>query len=214
MLAVVLAGGDLELSTRVIAAVARADLIIAADSGLRHAAALGCQVHIAVGDFDSSAVPLAESVEVVRFESVKDQTDTHLAVREAVRRGAAEVTLLGALRGARWDHALANVDLLGAAEFRQIRLRAVDGADELRIVRSAATIEGRTGDIVTLLAVTARADGVTTRGLRYPLHGETLRRGDTRGVSNELLQSQAEVRLERGLLLLVHREGGDPNRLW
>jgi thiamine pyrophosphokinase len=213
MLAVVLSGGELALSRRVQAVVGGADLIIAADSGMRHAAALECGVHIAVGDFDSSPAPADGAVQVVRFETAKDQTDTHLAVREAVQRGATPVVLLGALRGARWDHAAANLALLGADEFAGLRLRAIDGPDELEVVRASAVVGGIAGDLVTLLAVTDRAEGVRTNGLRYPLRGEALLRGDTRGVSNELIAREATIELDRGLLLLVHRSGSDPNRL-
>ncbi|HZQ37643.1 MAG TPA: hypothetical protein VFD32_17050, partial [Dehalococcoidia bacterium] len=87
------------------------------------------------------------------------------------------------------------------------------GADELRAVRGAAEIEGSPGDLVTLLAQTERAGGVTTEGLAYPLHEATLYRGDSRGVSNLLQGRHGGVRLRRGVLLLIHRTGGDPNAI-
>jgi thiamine pyrophosphokinase len=44
---------------------------------------------------------------------------------------------------------------------------------------------------------------VRTEGLRYPLHGEDLAPGDSRGVSNVFLGPEAEVTLRRGVLLAV-----------
>lgn len=212
MLAVVLAGGELAPGPRVEAALRRADLVIAADSGARHAAALGCTIDVLIGDFDSWAPEAGRAGSLLSFPADKDLTDTHLAVREAVRRGATEIALLAAMRGPRLDHALANAALLAAPEFRGVDLRALDGPDELRCVRSFAAISGRPGDLVSLLPVTARTAGITTSGLRYVLSGGVLRRGETRGVSNELVDGEATVRVERGTLLLVHRLGGDPNR--
>ncbi|HZQ36803.1 MAG TPA: thiamine diphosphokinase, partial [Dehalococcoidia bacterium] len=124
MNAVVVAGGELLLSDRVRAAVAAADLVIAADSGARHLAALGRAADLLLGDFDSFDPAFAgEAAEIVRFPTAKDQTDLHLAVREAVRRGATRVTLLAAMRGPRLDHGAANLQLLSAQEFGRIDLR-------------------------------------------------------------------------------------------
>jgi thiamine pyrophosphokinase len=56
---------------------------------------------------------------------------------------------------------------------------------------------------VSLIATHGDACGVTTDGLLYPLRGETLAAGSTRGVSNEMVASHAVVALERGVLLVV-----------
>ena len=47
------------------------------------------------------------------------------------------------------------------------------------------------------------ATGVTTSGLKWPLRDERLELGTSRGVSNELVRSPAEVRLTTGSLLLI-----------
>jgi thiamine pyrophosphokinase len=212
--AIVVGGGELVLSARVLAAAASAELVIAADSGLRHLAALGRNADVAVGDFDSHPRPDdGDGAEIIVHPVAKDDTDLALALREAVQRGADRVTLLAALRGARLDHGAANLLLLSAHEFRHCDLRAVDGDDELRVVRSSASLDGRAGDLVTLLALTARCSGVTTQGLTYPLAAATLYRGSTRGVSNVLAAANGAVSLKAGVLLLVHRHGGDPNAL-
>jgi len=72
-------------------------------------------------------------------------------------------------------------------------------------------ISGTAGDFVSLFPLGATVDGVSTTGLRFPLHGETLSLGPSRGLSNELLASTASVRTQRGCLLIVHtrRAGSD-----
>ena len=60
---------------------------------------------------------------------------------------------------------------------------------------------------MSLFPLGAAAEGVTTSGLRFPLRGETLLLGPSRGLSNELLGTQAEVGAARGCLLVVHTTG-------
>lgn len=214
MNAIVVAGGELLLSARALAAARAADLVIAADGGLRHMAALGRTAQVALGDFDSHQRPSdGDGIEIITHPIAKDDTDLALGVREAVRRGATHVTLIAALRGPRLDHGAANLLLLSAGEFREVDLRAIDGEDELRAVRSSASFTGRPGDLLTLLALTARCSGVNTHGLHYQLDAATLYRGSTRGVSNVLIGTSGGVALRQGLLLLIHRDGGDPNAL-
>ena len=67
----------------------------------------------------------------------------------------------------------------------------------------SAEVRGRSGDTVSLIPLVGDALGVRTTGLEYPLSGETLVFGATRGVSNLLLGETALVSLESGLLLCV-----------
>ena len=70
-------------------------------------------------------------------------------------------------------------------------------------IHDQADLRGRPGDLCSLLAVGGEAVGVTTDGLRFPLRGEALRPGSTRGVSNELTGSVATVTVEGGTLLAL-----------
>ena len=76
---------------------------------------------------------------------------------------------------------------------------------EIRLIRGGETLKvyGRAGDTVSLIPLCGDAHGVTTEGLEYPLHSETLLFGATRGISNVLLGEMAAVTLEEGLLLCV-----------
>ena len=49
----------------------------------------------------------------------KDDTDTEYAIREAIRRGAMEIVVIGAT-GTRIDHVLGNISLLGIGLEEQI----------------------------------------------------------------------------------------------
>jgi thiamine pyrophosphokinase len=59
------------------------------------------------------------------------------------------------------------------------------------------------GDTVSLIAMSPVAEGVSTTGLEYPLSGDDLYFGSTRGVSNVQVAPQARVTLRSGVLLCV-----------
>ena len=75
----------------------------------------------------------------------------------------------------------------------------------MRLASSAARARstGAPGDLLSLLPVHGAAEGVTTEGLEYPLRGETLPPGTSRGVSNVFAASEARITVERGCLLAV-----------
>lgn len=182
-------------------------LVIAADSGIDHAYALGLRVDVAVGDFDSaspSALARAEAdgASVERHPAAKDATDLELALDAALARGPERIVVLGG-GGGRVDHLLANAALLAADRYADVDLVAHLGGATVTVVRRTSELHGARGELVSLLAVHRPALGVRTDGLLYPLAGEDLLPGSTRGVSNELVASPASVSLADGVLLVV-----------
>ena len=187
-------------------------LVIAADGGLLKAKAAGVRPDVVVGDFDSVPAGAVESAEadgmqMLRYPTSKDESDTELAVREAISRGATDVEIAGALGGQRIDHTLANLLLLASPDL-DASLAIVDGPVTVRVIgqRGAERLEidGGPGDLVSLLPLSEQVVGVTTGGLAYPLSGATLRQGPTLGLSNELVGTRARVAVERGRLAIVH----------
>lgn len=204
--AIVLAGGDpveAELADELPAGA----YIIAADSGIEQAARLGLVVDLAVGDFDSvrpASLKAAEAAgcQVERHPVAKDHTDLELGLLAARAWGADVVTVVGG-HGGRLDHFLANVLMLAGEDFAAMSIDARMGPGRLLVVRDHARFKGHPGDLVTLLALGGRARGVRTEGLRYPLEGDDLCAGSTRGVSNEMAGEVATVTLAAGVLLVV-----------
>ncbi len=204
--AVVFAGGD-PVPPEVAMRLAADALVIGADSGVEHAAALGRHVDIAVGDFDSispAALAAAEAAgaEILRHPPDKDATDLELALDLATARGALHLTVVGG-HGGRFDHYLANALLLGSARFAHAVVDGWFGDTHVQVVRRHVELTGRTGSLVTLLATEGPARGVTTTGLRYPLHEAVLLPGSTLGVSNELLAPVATVTVADGTVLAI-----------
>ena len=202
----VFAGGD-PPDAAVLRDLPRADLVIAADSGLGHAQRLGVAVDLLVGDLDSVdadalEAAVAAGVDVEQHPTAKDATDLELALDAAVQRGARSALVVGG-HGGRLDHLLANALLCASPRFATLRIEARMGDARVTVIHDRAEIDGAPGSLCSLLPVGGPADGVSTTGLRFPLHNETLEPGSTRGVSNEFLASTATVSLQGGVLLAV-----------
>lgn len=183
----------------------RGKIVIAADGGACHLAALDLTPDIIVGDMDSLPPKIWKrfsAVQVIRYPRRKDKTDAELAMELARERGAGRVLLYGAF-GGRPDHMLGHISLLSrfsqVLEIREsgMRIRAVQGG-------TLANIDVPPGGLVSLVPF-PEAGGVTTGGLEFCLKHEVLSPG-TRGISNRVSGTDAWVRVEEGGLLLCSRE--------
>ncbi len=194
-----------------------ADRVIAADYGAHHALAWGWPIHLLIGDLDSLSPAEIASLRaggtpIVIAPAAKDETDLELALAHALAEGARELVICGAL-GGRPDHMLANVLMLGRHDLAGVSTVIADGAQTLRVLRSAGTAEGQVasvavdgspGDLLTLLPLAGDAEGVRTAGLLYPLADETLFFAGARGVSNVFEDEVAHIWLRQGMLLIIH----------
>jgi thiamine pyrophosphokinase len=77
---------------------------------------------------------------------------------------------------------------------------------EVSIVQAGTpqTVEGRPGEVVSLLPLAPAASGITLEGFAYPLEDGTLYAARARGVSNELRAPRGHIQLTEGTLLVVH----------
>ena len=185
------------------------DTLIAADGGTQHALALGLMPSIIFGDMDSLSPGDRRSldgqdVEIQLYPRDKNETDLELALLYAIQTGYRNIIIIGAL-GGRLDQTLGNLSLLTDPRFSSFDIRLDDGVEEAFFTRTRAGLLGNPGDIVSLIPWGGEVTGVSTQGLRWPLHEETLFPDKTRGISNEILGEQAAIEIASGLLLCVHR---------
>ncbi len=192
------------------------DLVVAADGGWDKAVALGLRPALLVGDADSLPETryrevAAQGIPIERSPTAKDESDTELALTASLRRGATHVTILGALGGLRFDHALANVGLLALPDPGTAEVELLDATTRVRLLRAPAgdgaavrlDLAGTAGDLVSLLPLGEPTEGVSTSGLLYPLLNENLQAGPARGLSNVRIRAEASVALRHGQLLIV-----------
>ena len=136
----IFAGGDLGSKVTKEYFRSRHGFVICADSGYKHVKKLGLRPDIIVGDFDSYKGKLPENAEIIRTVPEKDDTDTLMALKIAIERGYREIWLYGALGGERFDHSIANLQLMLYAREQGARLIlcgnewiSLQGSDEVEV---------------------------------------------------------------------------------
>lgn len=186
------------------------DSIIAADSGMNFLHRNQIIPNVIAGDFDSvsseslDAFSNMQNVEMLRLNPIKDDTDTEFVIREAIRRGAKEITILGAT-GTRLDHVLGNMHLLGIGLKEQVNIQLVDTHNRIRMIEKECTLlkSEQFGDFVSLLPICGDVKGVTLRGMKYPLTDAIIPSFSSLGISNEIVEQTARICIKEGVLLLI-----------
>ena len=184
------------------------DYIICADGGTRHSLALGLTPNLVIGDMDSIETNHWRELEkagvsIELFPAEKNETDLELAIRRALELEPMEIIILGAL-GGRVDQILGNIALLNVPLHASPSICIDDGVEEIFFCRDHAQVHGRSGDIVSLIPWGSAVHGVKTENLKWSLQKETLHPDRTRGISNEMTEDVAMIKISSGLLLVVH----------
>lgn len=180
-------------------------LLIAADAGVEHLHRRGLTPDWVVGDFDSLGyVPRGENI--IRHPVEKDDTDTMLAVKTAMDRGCRELVLFGGV-GGRMDHTYANLQTLTWIARQGGRGYMVCGDMLATVVENdvLSLPEGMEGTI-SVFCPDGSAEGVSLRGLYYPLENGALTSGFPLGVSNHFTGEGASVSVKNGRLLVMWQE--------
>jgi thiamine pyrophosphokinase len=190
--------------------ITKEDLVIAADGGVRHTAALGIAPQIVLGDFDSLGYVPAEA-EVFPVE--KDDTDAMLAIKKGLSLGCDTFVLYGSLDGDRLEHTVANFQALQylqdhGAKGTLVGLRQIVTLIQRERICFPARFEGD----VSVFCMGSDARGVTIENLHYNVQNVTLTAGFPLGVSNHFVGKAAAVSVQEGSLLLIwERKNGLPN---
>ncbi|MDO4977194.1 MAG: thiamine diphosphokinase [Eubacteriales bacterium] len=193
------------------------DRVIAADAGLAACHAIGLIPTDILGDFDSlSNLELREyyreqGIPVREFPTRKDFTDTHLAMLYAMdlwkslKKKEGSVYIVGAL-GTRMDHGLANIGLLMSFADQHIPAYIVDDHNEMEIVKGPVEkIYYRNPEKMyfSILPFSSSIKGVDLIGFSYPLENAELKAYESMGISNEITEEKATLRIKEGYALIV-----------
>jgi thiamine pyrophosphokinase len=164
--------------------------LLAADGGIRHAESLGRDPELWLGDFDSTDEPLdARFAHVPRkvWSSEKAVSDGQIAIRYALEEGAREILFVGALGGARSDHAFLN--LAGAASLARTRpdvdVTLTSGHEEAIPLLPGNPLrpDWPRGTLFSVLGFSA-LNGLTVNGAKWPLDCVNVPFGSTWTLSN------------------------------
>lgn len=182
------------------------DFIICADGGYKYSSLLGRECDLVVGDFDSfGKVPTVENKIVAPCE--KDDTDMTLAVKEGFKRGYREFVLFGALGGERFDHTVANIQLLslicsmggkGTVIHKNTVLTAFS--------EDKITFPEECSGYASVFSLCNESRGVTIKNMKYSVENFTLKSNNPVGVSNEFIGKESSISVEKGTLLVIYNK--------
>ncbi len=185
---------------------------IAVDNGLRFCYDNQIKPTWIVGDFDTAAPELVEyyqtqtDIPIRRFNPVKDSTDSQIAIELALELGSSEITLLGGT-GTRMDHVLGNIQSLMLAKKKGVSCVILDEYNRIQLIDGETRLKKseQYGKYVSLLPLTTEVTGVDLTGFQFNLTGHTFTSTGSAGlgVSNEIIEDTAEIRVKSGIFVLI-----------
>ncbi len=178
------------------------DKIIAVDGGLKRLRQAGIVPDLIAGDFDSLGFK-PETGKLLCLPVEKDVTDSYAAAMSAADEGFERIIIFGGT-GGRTEHTFANVQLLAALAKRGVKGFLADDGRTMFVSDGGTTkIAARKSGYVSVFSLDTKCEGVTLKGLKYPLSGYTLTNEFPIGVSNEFIGQTAEIIVEKGVYLVV-----------
>ena len=179
--------------------------VICADAGYETAAQYGIVPALIVGDFDSAKELPPQGQKVARLPVEKDVTDTMYAAMRGLTKGFRSFVLVGCLGGARFDHSLANLEVLQyILQHSGYGVMADSHTKVFLIAGSRLRLTEMKGATVSVFPYGTASCTVTYQGLLYPLAHDTLTSGGVlMGVSNTITADTAVIRVHAGTALVV-----------
>ena len=189
---------------RQIATIEDADLIVCADTAYLAAQKENITPHAVIGDFDHAEheEKLDGMEKVLRFSSIKDDTDTMLCVKYALNRGASEIIIVGGI-GGRLDHTFANIQTLSYIRKHGAVGTILDGDHAVMTVDSHATLTKGSYYYASVFALDPVCRDITLKGFKYEAEHIDLVSDFPLGVSNEITSDTAEITAGEGTLLVI-----------
>jgi thiamine pyrophosphokinase len=184
------------------------DTVLCADGGANYAYKLGLIPDSIIGDMDSIQPEVREfyearNVAMRKFPRHKDFTDTQLALDIAQERAFTEILMLGTL-GRRLDHTLSNLYCGMELVERGIKITHYTPESWVHIINHDIEIEGKRGDIISVLAMTQEARGVSEIGFDYVLDNTVLVKSNPYAISNRLAGNKGKIIVQEGTLAVIH----------
>ena len=178
------------------------DYVIAADGGYDHLHKQGIAVDLSIGDFDSVSNKPTHG-NIITLNKEKDQTDTYEAVQVGITKGY-EIFHVYCGTGGRFDHTLANMQLLGYLAHANKRGYLV-GQDYVITVITKGSIffDSNCQGYVSVFSYSDKSSGVSIKGLKYELENHSLTNTYPIGVSNEFTGAPSTISVESGALVVI-----------
>lgn len=182
---------------------------IGVDRGALRLLEQNIQPYKAFGDFDSiSASELSfvqeRLLDIHVFPAEKDAIDLELALNWAIGQQPSLIRVFGAT-GGRMDHMFGAVQLLYKGLAAHIPIQMIDRQNIVSI-HTPGSYEVEKDDTYRYLSFVSFSDeiqGLTLKGVKYPLTNHAIEWGSTLCISNELIQQRGTFSFSKGILMMV-----------
>lgn len=208
----IISGGNIEVDLALEILKRPFAYVIGVDGGLKFCYEQGIVPDHIVGDFDTLDPKILrwykehKDIDIREFDPVKDATDTQIAVELALSLGSKSITILGGT-GTRIDHVLGNIETLYLAHQQKVLCQILDSHNRIQLIEGHCCIprDEQYGSYISLIPLTTDVEGVTLRGMKYPLtdHHFTVLGSGSFGVSNEIVEDRAEIYIKKGIFILI-----------
>lgn len=185
------------------------DYLICVDKAMEFCDRCNIRPDIILGDFDSvNALVLSKfektDIPIRYFNPQKDLTDMQIAIEHAIEASSDEITVFGAT-GTRIDHMLGSIHTLVIPLKRNILCEIIDENNKIELIDKYKELKKseQYGKYVSLIPLTEKVTNVTLKGFKYPLDDYDMTYGNSLGVSNEIQEETACIKLEKGILILI-----------
>lgn len=206
MNALIVASGSIKDYKLLKSVAENASFILCVDGGVDHILKIGIQPHIVFGDLDSISIGgldyiQGENIPIRRFSSIKDSTDTELAIDYLIDRNCKEIILMGAT-GSRQDHTLANIFLLNYLLENHIKGKIIDSNNRIYLINDNLKLKKIDGYYTSIIPIEKEGIVITIDGFLYNLETTFISFGSTHGVSNEIIKDYGEIIIHSGKALI------------
>lgn len=210
MKGLIISSGTITNYNRLESVVKESDFIICADGGMDHIMKVNLLPDLVLGDLDSISENALKYIEeknipVQKFPSIKDTTDTGLAVDYLIEKGLEEIILMG-VTGTRQDHTIANIFILNELHEKGIKGKIIDDNNIIYLIDNYLELEYVENSFISVIPITEDGIEVSLSGFFYNLDKEKIKFGSTCGVSNKIIDENGVVRIHKGKALVFISE--------
>lgn len=199
--ALIISGGDFSALTEKI----EYDYVIACDKGAAYAAKMNVRPDVIIGDFDSydgDVRNLFSDVPVEKHPIEKDDTDTMLAIKHALKKGYTHIIITCAL-GGRLDHTIANLQSMAYTAAHGGICEILSDKENLRTFTGGTIqIPKREGYSLSLFSLSDTCEGLSVSGAKYNVTDVILSNTFPLGLGNHWIDDNITVSMTSGILLI------------
>lgn len=177
--------------------------VICADGGYKHTQNLGIVPDLWLGDGDSLKAADIIAKEIIDFPAKKDNTDTDLAVMEALNRGYKDITILGAL-GGRLDHEYSHFCLLQKILDKGGKGTILDADNEITMENKPFSVFPNDKKYISFFPFGGDVIDFCIKGLCYEAESMHLVSGEVQASSNCFVGEKiGEISFSSGYVLTI-----------